>query len=162
MKKLIKKIVLVSGIAILGLMGAKYSLDKSSDEDATAKIEYARNALAEVEAELQSDTLNPEERHQLIQTKSEIQKEIDSYAAKVKGIKDNGRNQKQLQQDLTYARNVLAQVEAELKSDTLNPEQRHELILTRTAIQQEIAEYSRQLSGDKGNKAIFGRPEREK
>ncbi|MDE6250189.1 MAG: hypothetical protein K2M34_00955 [Alphaproteobacteria bacterium] len=144
MKSKIKKTLLISGIAVLGLMGIKYSYT-TKDEDNTKKIEYAQNALTRINQELASDSLNPEERHELILTRNEIQKEVNKYSKNKK--QDNDVDISTLNARLNFARNTLARIEEELKSDTINPEERHELMLTRANVRREIQELSQQLSG---------------
>ncbi|MCM1294790.1 MAG: hypothetical protein NC311_04505 [Muribaculaceae bacterium] len=154
MKSKIKKTLLISGIAILGLMGVKHSYDTINDDDNAKKIEYAQGALQRVNQELASDSLNPEERHELILTRNEIQKEIDAYSQRQKTKNDNGADIAALTTRLEFAQNVLAHIENELKSDSINPEQRHELILTRTNVQREIQELRQQISSTRGTRTI--------
>lgn len=143
MKTKIKKTLIIAGIAMMGLMGIKYSYNTVNDEDNIKKIEYAQNALNRIDQELASDSLNPEERHELMLTRSEIQKEINTYSKNKKH--NNEADVSALNARLNFARNTLARIEEELKSDTINPEERHELILTRINVQREIQELSRQL-----------------
>lgn len=160
MKSKIKKTLLISGIAVLGLMGIKHSFDTINDEDNAKKIEYAQGALARVNQELASDSLNPEERHELILTRNEIQKEINAYSKKQKPTTD-APNVSALTARLEFAQNVLNGIENELKSDSINPEQRHELILTRTNVRREIQELRQQISNATGAN-IIPTPSREK
>lgn len=143
MKTKIKKTLIIAGIAMMGLVGIKYSYNTVNDEDNTKKIEYAQNALNRIDQELASDSLNPEERHELMLTRSEIQKEINTYSKNKKH--NNEVDISALNARLNFARNTLARIEEELKSDTINPEERHELMLTRINVQREIQELSRQL-----------------
>lgn len=146
MKTKIKKTLIIAGIAMMGLIGIKHSYNTVNDEDNTKKIEYAQNALARIEQELASDSLNPEERHELMLTRSEIQKEINTYSKNKK--QNTGGDISTVNAQLQFARNTLACIEEELKSDTLNPEERHELMLTRANVRREIDELSRQLSNN--------------
>lgn len=161
MKSKIKKTLLISGIAILGLMGMKHSYDTINDDDNAKKIEYAQGALQRVNQELASDSLNPEERHELILTRNEIQKEINAYSQRQKNKPGNGADVSALTARLEFAQNILDRIENELKSDSINPEQRHELILTRTNVRREIQELRQQISGASGVVAI-PTPSREK
>ena len=76
MNRNIKKILLTAGIATMGLTGAKIAIDNANEKDAMVKIEYARGVLDKIEEKLASDTLNPEERHELILTRESIAREI--------------------------------------------------------------------------------------
>ena len=146
MKTKIKKTLIIAGIAMMGLIGIKHSYNTVNDEDNTKKIEYAQNALARIEQELASDSLNPEERHELMLTRSEIQKEINTYSKNKK--QNTGGDISTVTTQLQFAQNTLARIEEKLKSDTLNPEERHELMLTRANVRREIDELSRQLSNN--------------
>ena len=147
MKSKIKKTLLISGITVLGLMGLKHSYTTTiNDEDNSKKIEYAQDALIRIEQELASDSLNPEERHELMLTRSEIKKGIAIYSKRKTNKPTSTKSE--LATRLEFAQNALARIEKELKSDTINPEERHELMLTRENVRREIQKLSQQLSGN--------------
>lgn len=96
MNKNIKKILLTAGIATMGLAGAKIAIDGANEKDTMVKIEYARDVLNKIEEKLASDTLNPQERHELILTRETIAHEIQESARRL-SAKNRARVMPQVQ-----------------------------------------------------------------
>ena len=82
-KKTVKKLLMMAGVAMVGLGGLKVSSDAIDAKEAITNIEMANDVLDEIQEQLESDSLNPEERHELILTRKAIQQEILECAARL-------------------------------------------------------------------------------
>lgn len=105
MKKSIKQAILVSGVALVGALGIKNAVNRTSNRD------VADNS---------------------VKTENTVSAEPIDTA--------------QVKHQLEFTRGVLADIEQRLKSDDINPEERHELTITRANVLAEIDELTRQLS----------------